>query len=620
MIPDVYNWALTTPIDKITEFVRRSEKTPLYVIGSGGSLSSATFASLLHQKTGAISKCLTPLEFLGYENVSRDCSVMIITAGGNNTDILSVFDKVVSLGIKNTGVLCASTNNKLVKKARDLDLLLHAIDIPTGKDGFLATNSLIASMIWLCRAYMKTHMWPFKMPQLDELCREWKTEDLERRLADLICQSTIVCLYDNWGKTAAVDMESKLVEAGLCNVQLADYRNFAHGRHNWLDKNRNNTSVIALVNPNCRKLADKTLALIPEYVPQARFDTGYEGPIASLVLLVQVLHAVDLFGTAKGIDPGKPNVAGFGRKIYHLTIPHTVLDMCGSVEKIAICRKFGHANPNVSETKTRLREFRKFAKDISKQKFGAVVFDYDGTICDSKNRFGYPSKEIGSLITALLRNNIVIGVATGRGRSVREVLQKVIPSKWQSGVHMGYYNGSVIGGLGDDFTPDDETIDETLAKFMSHLGNNAMPDGHIIKRRPKQISIQMNGHLPSDLAHTLCTVAKEHKNVKIVESAHSVDVLPCQVSKLSLVNHIRRKLPQQLQVLCIGDKGEYPGNDFELLSTRFSLSVAETSKSLDSCWNTLPYGLHGERGVLEYFKNAIFYDGYLTLSANGGTK
>ncbi len=620
MIPDVYNWALTTPIDKITEFVRRSKKMPLYVIGSGGSLSSATFASLLHQRTGTISKYLTPLEFLGYDNISSDCSIMIITAGGNNTDILSVFDRATSLGIKNIGIMCASTNNKLVKKASSLDLV-HSIDIPTGKDGFLATNSLIASMVWLCRAYMKTHMWPFKMPQLDELCGEWKPEDLERRLTDIISRNTIVCLYDNWGKTAAVDLESKLVEAGLCSVQLADYRNFAHGRHNWLDKNRNETSVVAFVNPNCRKLASKTLALIPEYMPQARFDTGYEGPAASIALIIQVLHAVNLFGTAKGIDPGKPHVARFGRKIYHLTMPRAVPDAWCSVEKMAICRKFGHANPDVSETKTRLKLFRKFAKNISGQKFGAVVFDYDGTVCDSKHRSDYPSKEIGSLITTLLSNNIVIGIATGRGRSVRKVLQKIIPRKWQSGVHIGYYNGGIIRGLSDDFTlDDDETIDEALMGFMSHLDYRTVLDDCTIERRPKQISIQTNDHLPSDLAHTLYMIAKEHKNVKIVESIHSVDIIPCQVSKLSLVDHIQRKLPQQLQVLCVGDKGEYPGNDFELLSTKFSLSVGETSNNPDSCWNTLPYGLYGESGVLEYFKNAVLYDGYLTLNVAGGTK
>lgn len=621
MIPEVYDWALTIPISKIAEFVRRADKTPLYVIGSGGSLSSATFASLLHQMTGIISKCLTPLEFLEYGHIDKNCSVLIITAGGNNKDILSTFDRTVSLGIKNIGIVCASTNNKLVKKAEGLDLVVHAIDIPTGKDGFLATNSMIVSMVWLCRAYMKVHAWPFKMPQRADLYIEWDEEDLDARLTDIVCRNTIVCLYDNWGKTAAIDMESKMVEAGLCNVQLADYRNFAHGRHNWLDKNRNEASVIALVNPNCKKIADKTLALIPEYVPQAKLDTCYEGPVASLALLIQVLHAVNFFGIAKGIDPGRPGVAAFGRRIYHLSMSHTASDAHGIFEKMAISRKFGHANPNVPETKIRLKKLREFATDASKQKFGAVVFDYDGTICDSKNRFTSPSKKIGSILTTLLKNNIVIGVATGRGRSVRDGLQKVIPKKWQSGVLIGYYNGGILGYLDDNSTPNnDETVDEALARFMSQIGGKVIPKGSTVETRPRQISIQRSDSASSDLAHILNVMTKEHKDIKIVESTHSVDILPLQVSKLDLVEQIQRDLPPPLQTLCVGDKGEYPGNDFELLSTKFSLSVDETSKNPDSCWNTLPFGLYGENGVLEYFKNAVFHDGYLTLKIHGGTR
>ena len=37
-------------------------------------------------------------------------------------------------------------------------------------------------------------------------------------------------------RSAAVDLESKFTEAALGNVQLADFRNFAHGRHHWLAK------------------------------------------------------------------------------------------------------------------------------------------------------------------------------------------------------------------------------------------------------------------------------------------------------------------------------------------------------------------------------------------------
>ena len=59
-------------------------------------------------------------------------------------------------------------------------------------------------------------------------------------------------------ESAAFDLESKLVEAGLVSVLLADYRNFAHGRHHWLAKNPD-SAVVALASKEETLLAERTL-------------------------------------------------------------------------------------------------------------------------------------------------------------------------------------------------------------------------------------------------------------------------------------------------------------------------------------------------------------------------
>ena len=52
--------------------------------------------------------------------------------------------------------------------------------------------------------------------------------------------------------------------------------------------------------------------------------------------------------------------------------------------------------------------------------------------------------------------------------------------------------------------------------------------------------------------------------------------------------------------LCIGDKGEYPGNDYELLSTQFSLSVNEVSYDPDTCWNLSKIGFQDVNATINY--------------------
>ena len=612
-IPDTYEWANKTPIENIIEFVKRSKKTPLYVIGSGGSFSATTFVSLLHQHIGIIARCLTPLEFLDYENIDNNCSVLIVTAGGNNTDILSVFDKAVEIKPKNIGIVCTSVNNKLTKKASKIpNVLIHAVKLPTGKDGFLATNSLVATLIWLCRSYISVYSLLYKMPTLNELVYLGKTkenfeEDLRTKLNNFTNRDTIVYLYDNWGKTAAVDAESKLVEAGLVNVQLTDYRNFAHGRHNWLDKNKEKTCLIALVNPNCEQLANKTLKLIPDYTPKIAISANYEGPIASISLLIQILYVVKFFGETRDIDPGRPGVADFGRKIYHLSIPKNSSNSFTDFEKLALRKKFGHCNMNDLETKTRIKHLQKFLKDISKVKFGAIVFDYDGTLCDSEHRLTHPSKEIEEKLIQLLENEIIIGVATGRGKSVREALQKIIPEKYWSKIFIGYYNCSDIGELGRKTIPSREsTKDPNLLEIVKFLEKQKIiSKENNVTFRLKQITLEDIRFNASDLIHKIKSIdPTKLKNIKIVESSHSIDLLSKEVSKLTLVNYIKNQISNKFKILCIGDRGRWPGNDFELLSLPYSLSVDETSKEIDRCWD-ISMDRFGENAVKYYLDNLI---------------
>src|SRR5207249_1115932 len=57
-------------------------------------------------------------------------------------------------------------------------------------------------------------------------------------------KDTLVILFSPAIQAAALDIESKFSEAALGTTQLADFRNFAHGRHNWLAKRGDSTAVL----------------------------------------------------------------------------------------------------------------------------------------------------------------------------------------------------------------------------------------------------------------------------------------------------------------------------------------------------------------------------------------
>ena len=115
-LPKTCDWAVRTPIDSIFEFAKRSAGLPLYVVGSGGSLSVVAFASTLHQQAGAISRHLTPLEFLELDGIDGSYAVLIVTAGGNNGARIDVLRRFARLTHEQTH----TTYSIAEEKASDL--------------------------------------------------------------------------------------------------------------------------------------------------------------------------------------------------------------------------------------------------------------------------------------------------------------------------------------------------------------------------------------------------------------------------------------------------------------------------------------------------------------------
>ena len=87
-----------------------------------------------------------------------------------------------------------------------------------------------------------------------------------------------------------------------------------------------------------------------------------------------------------------------------------------------------------------------------------------------------------------------------------------------------------------------------------------------------------------------------------MRSSHSVDILASGVSKLLVVKHVLDiyNPADDVAILTIGDRGRWPGNDFELLREPYSLSVDELSVDPETCWNLAPVGQRGVQVTIGY--------------------
>ena len=89
--------------------------------------------------------------------------------------------------------------------------------------------------------------------------------------------------------------------------------------------------------------------------------------------------------------------------------------------------------------------------------------------------------------------------------------------------------------------------------------------------------------------------------MRVTRSSHSIDILAPGVSKLNVISRVR-ELVGEAPLLTIGDRGRWPGNDYELLREPFSLTVDEVSVDRATCWNLARPGQRGPSVTLEYLR------------------
>ena len=610
-IQDTIQWAERQDVSSLSKFLfGENRQTPLVCIGLGGSLSACHYAAMLsQQRNGVVSVAMTPLQLMySGREIIRGSKLLFLSASGKNKDILNA----IKYGVKynEAGMMSLTLRNgnpteELLQQYPKVQRWCE--DIPTKKDGFLATNSLAATFTLLCKAAVGSK---FKVQRYKPLNLE--PLNLEPR--------TFLVLYGALGEPVAWDIESKLTEAALGSALLSDYRNFGHGRHHWFAKNKNNSCIIALVTPMEKELADKTLACMPADVPVIYIETELESPQASIELLLKVFGFVNALGEARGIDPGRPGVPSYGRLLYNLDyfkLTNRILPNESTLE-VAVRRKLGVAvvdNANLREHYS--QACQRFVRQLNRGKFTTMAFDYDGTLSAKDHDSRYTDRlrdDIKYALLRLLENGAEIRVATGRGKSVGDSFKNSIDPQYWPQIKVGYYNGACLLALGEEEKlkewknrPFDSELSELSDELQRRLPKDCIR--YELTERNMQLSIEaVTSDADAELLYNTCREIiwdKQLHGIRVWRSSHSMDIVVYrEANKLRVIEDADH-------TLCIGDYGSVEGNDYELLSTQASLSVDKVSRNAESCWNIAPTSMVGLDATLYYLSRLTVKDGVI---------
>ena len=625
-LEETYAFAMDMDIRRLIEAVCGATVYPLLVVGSGGSLTVARLIAALHQQFARmVAKPITPLDLYENNEVLMNAAIWFISAGGRNTDIQAAVRTAIAGEPRHMLIACAKTGSPIATFAGKYNYTdFFEFELPSQRDGFLATNSLLAFSVLFVRAYLNMfgneRKLPPHLPSLMGFDKSWNCslDRLRERCRPLWDRENLVVLYGNGTEAAAYDLESKFTEAALGSVQISDFRNFAHGRHHWLAKRGASSAVVSLATSKERTLAEKTLGLLPQGIPIVEFDFPCRGFTSSIQAIVTVLHIVGLAGETRGIDPGRPSVPLFGRQIYNLRLTsHIEPHLHCNVNEVTTAER---RKLNVTQVPYYDQEqfsiwrqaYQSFLEQFKGMLFSGVVFDYDGTLCDRRKRFSELDAEVAKQLLRLLATGLMIGIATGRGKSVKTVLRKAIPSSYWGRILVGYYNGGDCALLTDDEHPDGTN---TACSELTLISDALKADPRLqrlfdLSVRRTQIAVESISWTPVPVLWALANeVVRKHglPGVTAVTSGHSVDILAPGITKRSLVRKILTNhcLSPDARILCIGDKGLWPGNDFDLLNEPFSLSVDEVSSDPATCWNLAPAGYRGIQATLYYLRHML---------------
>ena len=611
LIPTTIDWALKQDISAL-RYTLLHEFGPhnLIAIGSGGSLVAAEFAALLHETaTGHLARSATPLEAT-VRQTPRNTAALLLSASGSNTDILQAANLLPELGYETTAALCTRGESPLSTIVTDNGGMMHEFALPSGRDGFLATNSLIATLVLLYRASVESPM--AYDADGDFVPAKVTMEGTGTGIGTGLDKRTLIVLSQGWAVPAAMDFETRFSEAALANVTVTDPRNFAHGRHNWLSLHAADTGIVSLETQTSEAEASRMLKLLPEDIDTLRVRAGRSGPAATIDLVAAVMTLAGTSAEAQGIDPGRPTVPKFGRRMFHAGASRYK----GPSEAPSISKKrralFLTPHQHSDEINAGLNEF---VHRLKTTPFAGLVIDYDGTLCARNQRFEPLSKDIRAELNRLLADSIPIGVASGRGSSLQGQLRDAIdPQHWHR-VVLGIYNGAKVTKLSDDIGHSEQTLPEFLAEAYSRLGPLEPALGLETVVRPYQISIRpVNWIDPFNLRTIIMEQLAGLDGVSVLASSHSVDIVAKCTSKTAVVDALRSEHPGC--ILRIGDQGAAGGNDFELLNTGLSLSVDRVSSNLNTCWNLGQPGVSGPYLTLQYLRALTSRNGHLQVDTS----
>ena len=293
-------------------------------VGSGGSLSASVFGEqLVLRMLGRTAKAIPPFDFEGIGSLKKDTVVWLLSYGGTNPDIMGAAMNAAKLKVDNCIVLTGARDSNLARFAKDHSWT--TIFLQAEERGFVSTIGMLAMVSALTGLLVPDDEIARMIDFFSENSLYRLTRNADRMSMDIaadfsnkIDSTHIIALGSGWGWPAMIDFESKIVEGGICTIEISEMKNFTHGRYINALHHRQNRHFIFFDSPAENELVAFFAKKLKRYFPQRLniLRTDLPDVRGSIDLIIQSMFLAFRLGEKSGLDLLNPKYPPEARGLY----------------------------------------------------------------------------------------------------------------------------------------------------------------------------------------------------------------------------------------------------------------------------------------------------------------
>ena len=296
--------------------------SPAILVGSGGSLSAAAFGErLIWHHSGKPASAMPPYEFVRLPSIDQEVAVWFLSYGGKNSDILAAAEHARRLRLSRCVVLTGTKKSPLALMAKEWGW--KCVVLPGQERSFVATSGMLAMVSAMAGLLgndgeLTTLDELFDYPSLlDNFLRiDESSRQKASPILDVLDSIHLIGLSSGWGWPALVDLESKIVEGGLCTIEISEMKNFTHGRYIGALERRKKNKLILLRTPENSELADFIQRKLWRHLTTITLTTERAGVSGSIEMVLNELFFAAHLARKAGKDISNPRYPPEARGLY----------------------------------------------------------------------------------------------------------------------------------------------------------------------------------------------------------------------------------------------------------------------------------------------------------------